>query len=326
MTNGPWPSAEGLREACHLPRPLQSRRVRPCRPPRATAAFPASTRGVVAAFRAGAPRPRSLVLPARCGGRGVAHRRGPPGGSMSAAPVDGDPQVAGCRPPPRPGCSCPVAGSPSFWGPAATPEHPRVQGMGADTTLHPEGEARSHDAAVRPDLGRLPRSAATSAIEVSKRLTRLQAPLHLRGRSGPSQKAGRDREHEEALGGMRNPRWSPRRAPGALIVGRACRTVLRATLTPFRTNGFRERARTQPGPHRGRPVRCDQSPCDSGRPPRVVQASEVGQRATRLQIPIRLITSGALPEGNSGSGYEVVCGGMRNSRWSLRGTTGAFTL
>ena len=69
-------------------------------------------------------------------------------------------------------------------GPAATPEHPRVQGMGADTTLHPEGEARSHDAAVRPDLGRLPRSAATSAIEVSKRLTRLQAPLHLRGRSG----------------------------------------------------------------------------------------------------------------------------------------------
>ena len=211
-------------------------------------------------------------------------------------------------------------------GPAATPEHPRVQGMGADTTLHPEGEARSHDAAVRPDFGRLPRSAATSAIEVSKRLTRLQAPLHLRGRSGPSQKAGRDRENEEALGGMRHPRWPPRRAPCALIVGRACRTVLRATLTPFRTNGFRERARTQPGPHRGRPVRCDQSPCDSGRPPRVVQASEVGQRATRLQIPIRLITSGALPEGNSGSGYEVVCGGMRNSRWSLRGTTGAFTL
>ena len=306
---------------------------------------------------------------------------------MSADPVDGAPQVAGCRPPPRPGCSCPDAGSPSFWGPvaagppllsapsgssawrpprrhplprgprtgpgspprlessgapvardrpaptlrgwrgpAATPEHPRVQGMGADTTLHPEGEARSHDAAVRPDFGRLPRSAATSAIEVSKRLTRLQVPLHLRGRSGPSQKAGRDRENEEALGGMRNPRWPPRRAPGALIVGRACRTVLRATLTPFRTNGFRERARTQPGPHRGRPVRCDQSPCDSGRPPRVVQASEVGQRATRLQIPIRLITSGALPEGNSGSGYEVACGGMRNLRWSLRGIAGAFAL
>ena len=116
-------------------------------------------------------------------------------------------------------------------GPAASPEHPRVQGTGGDATPHLGGEARSRDAAVRPGCGRLPRAAFTPATEVSRRLTHLQVPLHLRGKPCPLQKAVRDRENEEALGGMRNPRWSLRWVPGAPLVGHACRSALRATLT-----------------------------------------------------------------------------------------------
>ena len=48
----------------------------------------------------------------------------------------------------------------------------------------------------------------------------------------------------------------------------------------------RARRGREPGPHRGRPVLNDQSPCDSGRPPRVVQASEVGQRAREGGRPL----------------------------------------